>query len=257
VHSKLLWLVFCGCLFPFAHAHAVGSAPFAFRQGQITVEVTLNGYGPARFLVDSGAGGTVVDTRLARALKLKEGWTQRVQGVSATISATRVTGLQGTLAGVPLPSSALALNLRSLADLDADGILGIDFLEGRAVQFDFARRQLRVLSDDERSGLEGETLKLVRRNDCYAVRVGVAGRDAQWLRVDTGCDSAVEWVEPGRAGNTRATVQLGGISLPEVSVGQHATPFFRGERGLLGMGVLGKFRTTIDLREKRLVLQKQ
>jgi hypothetical protein len=89
--------------------------------------------------------------------------------------------------------------------------------------------------------------------------------------VDTGCNTALQWVAaPAAAGksvpatiglasggaNSICTeVQLGSERLTGVKVGLHAQPIFPGEAGLLGGGVLSRFASvTFDAPGQRLLL---
>ena len=260
--SSLIAGVAALSLFSFARVHSAGSAPFEFRDGLIRVEAEIAGYGPAKFLVDSGAGATLIDRRIAQKLGLATGRTQRVQGVNGTVPAQWVNGIEATVAGVPLPNSTLAMDLQGVAGSTTpiDGILGIDFFEGRAVQIDFDRRTLRVLSPSERGAVQGEKLALSRRNGCYCARASIDGTEGQWLRVDTGCDSSLEWVsDAGKPWGKRfeGAVKLGGVTVADVPVKTHGKPFFTGERGLIGNGLLAKFCITLDMTRKQLVLARR
>jgi hypothetical protein len=90
------------------------------------------------------------------------------------------------------------------------------------------------------------------------------------MRVDTGCDSALEWaagpsggkrggasigLAQGRDRTMQAGVQLGPRGIPDVRIGLHDRPIFRGEAGLLGNGLLCAFRVTLDARARRLILE--
>ena len=249
------------CLLPFAHAHGAGSTRFELREGLVWVEAEVIGYGTAKFLVDSGAGATLIDQRLAKSLRLSEGRSHRIQGVSGSAPATWVSGMAGSIAGAPLPASVLAVDLPGVLGHEGriDGLLGMDFFADRAVQIDFPNRVLRVLGDGECANVRGEAVPLSRRNGCLAARVSVNGGDADWMRVDTGCDSAMEWVNRTAAQQNsgrrlRAHVKMGAVSVPEVSVGAHSKPFFTGESGLIGNGLLAKFCVTIDTSRKQMVL---
>jgi hypothetical protein len=248
----------------FDHLHAGVSAPFQFREGLIWVQVNLQGYGPATFLLDSGAGATLLDRRVARAMGLSEGKQSRVRGIGGIAPAYAIDGINGSIGGIPLPTSALAVDLRSVAGTGSriDGLLGIDFFAKRAVQIDFPARVLRVLEPGESARLDGESLPLSRRNDCFCVRVGVDGANLQWLRFDTGCDSAVEWVSSGKSDRfngsvrqIRATVEVGSMTLTNIEIGRHTSALFPGEGGLLGNRLFAKHRVTLDAPRKRLVLE--
>jgi hypothetical protein len=258
--SRLLLSIATCCLALFSHVGAAVSTPFNFRDGLIWVEVNLQGFGPANFLLDSGAGATLIDRDVAHSMKLRPGKARRIQGVSGTASAVTMYGIAGTLGSIAIPSSALALDLRSVSGNGPriHGLLGLDFFKDRAVQIDYSSRVLRFLSDGESERLPGESVPLARRNDSFAIRVTVNGEGPQWMRFDTGCDSAVEWVTPKNSssarGLTHAEVQMGTLTIPGVKVGRRATAFFQGEGGLVGNALLSKFSVTLDLARKRVVL---
>jgi hypothetical protein len=164
-----------------------------------------------------------------------------------------------------LPDRVLSLDLKAIAGTaeTIDGLLGADFFAGRCVQIDFGARVLRVLAKEERGSLSGERLPMARRNNCFCVQVSLEGEGTQWMRLDTGCDSAIEWVamkpnasagsaSPGRASGS--SVRLGKLSVPGVSVGRHAKPFFAGEGGLVGNGFLGRFCVTVDATQGLIIL---
>jgi hypothetical protein len=129
---------------------------------------------------------------------------------------------------------------------------------------------VRLLSRAElRAG--GSSIPLSTRNGAFCARVSLAGSPPEWTRVDTGCNSALQWVaSPGGAGQLgKATigvasggaasicteVQLGSELLTGVKVGLHARPIFPGEAGLLGGGVLSRFASvTFDVPGQRLLL---
>lgn len=82
------------------------------------------------------------------------------------------------------------------------------------------------------------------------------------MRVDTGCDSALEWVAHrsrqektsgrsialagGSAGTIFKDVQLGNRTLTQVKTGLHGQQMFPGKGGLLGNQLLARFRVTFD-----------
>ena len=131
-------------------------------------------------------------------------------------------------------------------------------------------QNLRLLERAELNLANAEILRLARRNDAMCVCISVAGQKADWMRVDTGCSAALQWVvsaDKSRAlretsigatsGNLRhihADVQLGSTRLEAVRAGLHTRQIFSGEAGLLGNGILSKFTVTIDAVKNQLVL---
>ncbi len=141
------------------------------------------------------------------------------------------------------------------------------------MQIDYAAGKLRLLSRAELSGQPGQTLPLAKRNDALCVRVGIDGSAAGWLRLDTGCNSALEWVVSrasakksartsvaAATGSPRtflAAVTLGTERFPHVKVGLHTQPMFAGESGLVGNGLLSNFVVTIDAAKGRVILTRK
>lgn len=246
--------------------------PFTYRDGLLWVDVAAPGRSePLHFLLDSGAEASVLGAGAARRLELKLGRPEAVQGVGGMATARRVR-FEGSLGGAALPKSLLVLDLGAASALchrEIEGLIGADFLRGRVVQIDFSAGRLRLL-DEARPKVGAAVLPMTTRNGVFCVRVGVAGGSPQWTRVDTGCDSALEWaagpsggkqggasigLAQGRDHTMQADVQLGPRGIPDVRIGLHDQPIFRGEAGLLGNGLLCAFRVTLDARAHRLILE--
>jgi len=104
------------------------------------------------------------------------------------------------------------------------------------------------------------------------IPIGVNGGADQWVRLDTGCATALEWVAstatagrcPGQIavalmGFSRPMIQtrlrIGRTELDSVPAGVHAHEIFTGESGLAGNGLLSRFAAvTIDTGSGRLIL---
>jgi hypothetical protein len=182
--------------------------------------------------------------------------------------------LEATAEGLPLPNKYLALDLSKLADScgrPLDGLLGADFIRGRVVQIDFSSHQIRF--PDEIALVASDTvvpLELSGKSIC--VSIGINGRERQWVRLDTGCATALQWVtadtktlhqsDKPAVGliklaipQAETTVLLGTARFDRVPTGIHHTAIFPDEAGLLGNGLLSRFKTvTIDPKSARLVL---
>ena len=188
-----------------------------------------------------------------------------MQGVNGQDFAYRVNDLQAASGGIALPKSVLAIDLRRLSgscQQPVDGILGVDFFRSPIVQIDFTEGRVRILEKCDPNLANCEILPIRMCNDAFCVPVRVVGNPAQWMRLDTGCDSALEWAvsktERQRTGGSsigpsgasvrhiKTSVQLGQQGFKAVTTGVHSEPIFPGEAGLLGNGLLSKFRLTID-----------
>ena len=253
---------------------AVTEIPFTFQAGMIWLKVEA-GAPAARlaFLLDSGAGKSVLDLGAARRLGVKLGARETVLGVNGRCAAYGVDGLDATVGSASVPRQMLALDLRSVSascGRRVDGLLGADFFREHIVQIDFAAQKIRLLSSHEMAAGEGKMLALERRNDALCIRAGIDGGAPQWMRVDTGCSGGLEWVVAGAPGRRLAEtsvataggsppaieteVSLGDERLCAVKTGLHRQPMFAGESGLIGNALLSRFRVTMDAAGGRLLL---
>ena len=181
-----------------ARSEVLGEIHCQYRDCLIWLKVDVSGKSEAlNFLLDSGAGISAIDLRTARSLGVYLGNRQIVQGVNGQGFAYRVNDLQAVCGGIVFPKSVLAVDLRALSeccDQPVDGILGVDFFRSRIVQIDFTEGRLRILEKCDPNLANCEILPIRICNDAFCVPVRVAGNPAQWMRLDTGCDAALEWV---------------------------------------------------------------
>jgi len=246
-----------------------------YQGGLIWLKVDVTGKSePLNFLLDSGAGISAIDLQTARGLGVHLGNRQMVQGVNGQSIAYCVNDLQAGCGGIALPKSVLAVDLSALSgccEQPVDGILGVDFFRGHIVQIDFTEGKVRILEKCEPNLVNCEILPIKMCNDAFCVPVRVAGNPAQWMRLDTGCDAALEWVVSrtdkqltsrssiGLSGipahHINTSVQLGRQYFNAVNTGIHGKPIFPGEAGLLGNDLLSKFRLTIDQPGNRVIFE--
>jgi Aspartyl protease len=246
-----------------------------YHGGLIWLKVDVTGKSePLNFLLDSGASVSAIDLQTARRLGVHLGNRQIVQGVNGQGFGYRANDLQAVCGGIALPKTVLAIDLRALSgccDRAVDGILGVDFFRSRIVQIDFTQGRARILEKCDPNLANCEILPIRMCNDAFCVPVRVAGNPAQWVRLDTGCDEALEWVvsraEKRRTGGSsialsgisvrhiKTSVQLGQQCFKSITTGVHTEPIFPGEAGLLGNGLLSKFRLTIDQPNNRVIFE--
>ena len=250
--------------------------PFEYREGMIWLEVrTPKSAVPLSFLLDSGAGVSVINLSTAQRLCLRLANRIEVQGVGSTSTGYFPQRLSASVAGVAMPKQYVAVDLDQLSDAchcDVDGLLGADFFRDRIVQIDFASHKVRLLSPGTPLPV-GEILPLRNSRNALLTPLTVNGKEKQWMRVDTGCASALQWVTTTPPADNRshrvaialkevsldlapAAVRIGKTELPSVPAEIHETPLFSGEDGLLGNGILAQFRSvTIDAKAHRLILE--
>lgn len=109
---------------------------------RLSVEVMVNGRGPYRFIVDSGADSSAVGLRIARDLQLPLGTPAILNAMTARNIVDRVkvdelTVGPATIRNVELPA------LREV-DLGGDGMIGIDALTQQRLMMDFEKKLIRV-----------------------------------------------------------------------------------------------------------------
>ena len=109
---------------------------------RLGVSVMVNGRGPYRFVVDSGADTSVVGLGLAEKLQLPLSTPVVLNGMTARNEVDRVKVDQLTLG----TTTTTDLHLPALreADVGGDGLIGIDALHQQRLMMDFETRVVRV-----------------------------------------------------------------------------------------------------------------
>jgi hypothetical protein len=270
----LAWIAGLSLVFS-ARSELLHKIPFQFEDGLIWVQVEPVGKKEAlNYLLDSGASSTVIDLQTAKACRVPLGDPQSVEGVSGLGVAYRVSNFQATVGGIPLPKPVLAIDLGTISNRchrHIDGLLGLDFFKNRILQINFETGVLGFLKNCDRSLANCDILPTRLCNGAICLPIRIAGNADQWMRLDTGCDSALEWavtetkarrmsgpafgLSGGSTGYINTTVQFGNHCFSNVAVGIRAKQIFPGEDGLLGNGLLSKFCLTIDERNRRVIFE--
>jgi len=109
---------------------------------RLSVDVQVNGSGPYKFIVDSGADTSAVGLRIARDLQLPLGTPAILNGMTARNLVDRVKIAQLTLG----PSNIKDLEVPALREIDlgGDGLIGIDALVRQRLMMDFEKHLVRV-----------------------------------------------------------------------------------------------------------------
>jgi predicted aspartyl protease len=115
---------------------------------RMTVPVTVQGTGPYRFLVDTGADRTAISRDLVRRLKLSAGGDASLHSVAgvSTVATATVSELQLTHRKVDVVDAPV---LES-ANMGADGILGVDSLRSQRIVFDFEGQTMSIVPSASR-----------------------------------------------------------------------------------------------------------
>ena len=102
----------------------------------------IDGRGPYHFVVDTGADRTVLAAEVAVELGLPHADNVILEGAVRAIAAETVS--IRSLSFGSITSRHLVVPTLSRSLMDADGYLGLDFLDGHRVTFDFKNHTLRV-----------------------------------------------------------------------------------------------------------------
>ena len=109
---------------------------------RLNVDVHVNGRGPYRFVVDSGADTSVVGQRIARDLQLPLGTPVILNGVTARNVVDSVKIAELSIGNSRVPN--LELPALRESDVGSDGLIGIDALNQQRLMMDFETHQVRV-----------------------------------------------------------------------------------------------------------------
>lgn len=158
---------------------------------RMTVAVQVNGRGPFRFVVDSGADTSVIGVSVARSLKLPAGTPVLLHGMTDSSRVDRVLvdelGLgQSSISDLQLPV------LRD-RDLGAEGMIGIDALVRQRLMMDFEKRVI-TIEDAQRPlpRLDGEIIVTARlRRGQLILTQATANRRPVDAVIDTGSEITI------------------------------------------------------------------
>src|SRR4051812_35876968 len=99
-----------------APARAASEFPFRFADGMIWLKVNVPGReAPLNFLLDSGAGVTVLDLKAGSRIGAALGRREIAQGAGGQLEAYRIKDFKGTFGNVALPRSVLAVDLQGVS----------------------------------------------------------------------------------------------------------------------------------------------
>ena len=207
----------------FDNALAVGGKDMKAREvdTRLNVDVHVNGRGPYRFVVDSGADTSVVGQHIARDLELPLGTPVILNGVTArnVVDSVKIAELKVGTSRIP----NLELPALRESDVGSDGLIGIDALNQQRLMLDFEAHKVRVEDASERVHISpGDIVITAKRIQGQLILTHVkAGNVALDAVIDTGSE-----------------VTIGNSALREKLIGKHNVKFWNAEvTGVTGVTV--------------------
>ena len=159
---------------------------------RMTVNVQLNGQGPFRFMVDTGAQATVLSHTLADQLQLTERSTATLVGMASTRQ-VQTAQIDEIAFGNHSNYDARAALVDGVNIGGADGILGLDSLQDRRVLLDFENREMQIAHSSERASTRGFDI-VVRaraRNGQLIIASAIIDGVRTAVVVDTGAQGSI------------------------------------------------------------------
>lgn len=161
------------------------------RHQRLTVPVTIGSSGPYEFMVDTGSQHTVLATSLATKLGIPLGRKAKLTGVAGsemvdTVELDEIALGKRSYYGLLAP-------LLDRSDIGAEGIIGLDSLQGQRVQFDFRKGLLAVADAQALGGNRGYEIVVTARRRSGQLIMTQARIDGIRVQVviDTGSDTSI------------------------------------------------------------------
>jgi predicted aspartyl protease len=158
----------------------------------MTVPVSVQGTGPYRFLVDTGADRTAVSSDLVHRLGLVAGNNASLHSIAGVSSVATATVPQLQLTQKPVRVVDAPVLERS--NMGADGILGVDSLRSQRIVFDFEGQTMSIVPSAAREFRDDPNaivIEATRRNGRLVVTEAYVNGRRATVVLDTGSQITV------------------------------------------------------------------
>lgn len=161
------------------------------RLGRVVAPVTVNGQGPFRFIVDTGANRSVLSQSLAQRLGVTASSTGEVHSMYGAASAPLAEIASLEYGRLQLGGGAMPL-LQGAVLAGEHGLLGVDGMRGRRLRMDFERNCIEIIPSQHAPRLRGwEMIRGQLRFGHLVVAPGRIDGVRVNLLLDTGSDSSL------------------------------------------------------------------
>ena len=132
----------------FAQDNSALIVPFKVNNEHLIIEVSLNNSGPLHFIFDSGAGGTLINKKLADSLNLTTRIYRKNVGVSGSHKVGVIRGVGLGLADTEIAPITVLSSSTEFEELDNGskvyGVIGFAILSRFVVNIDYSKNELRL-----------------------------------------------------------------------------------------------------------------
>jgi len=267
--------------------------PFKAADNLILIDAELNGKA-GMFIFDTGAEGTVVNASFAKIIGLVNKGTTTGNGSAGSATAGIIRGVNILVGGIAFNGATVySLPIDSLTPAlgyKIDGILGNDFIAKVVAEIDYAAGTLTLHQPGTYSApADAEKVPLIIEDGLPFIRAAITLDDKRTIagkfEIDTGSTGTLLLNSPvvskynltttlsnyldtktGGVGGTGTSkiVRINGVSLGQFKIDRPITQLFTGTKGdnasaafdgLLGGAIFRRFKMTVDMSGKRLLLE--
>lgn len=270
--------------------NALAEFPFEGDEGPIFVQAKINQTGPFRFILDTGAYESLVDTRTATKANLRLEGVQQIGGAGGSQTGTSVRDIKLSLPGFEFHGDQMdAVPLDALSarhGLEIGGILGSELFFRNVVELDYEKKAIRLYDPSRfRYQGHGERIRINLEHNVPHARASVELPGLQPIEgeftIDTGSSASLILTPAfltehdllkrvskkvltygrGVGGEIEMTVsrakalQLGGISFTNCLTLLPERGQFGGPSGNVGSRLLRRCRVIFDYVHHEMILE--
>lgn len=156
----------------------------------VIAQVMINGLGPFRFMVDTGANVSCVSQRLAQQLALSEGRPLSVHTIVGRRQRRSV--LLETLQVGDRTRRKVEAPVLPMVGFEIDGVLGIDWLKGQRLVFGFKGKTLEITRSQRDDSRQGQVVVPARRKSGQLTIIDAdLGDDRIHVMIDSGSQFSI------------------------------------------------------------------